>query len=123
MQTIRNMALIMAVLCILTGCNVQRDAGNAPDAAPTDTASAPVRVDMLGNPIKTSYADGTFVALADGVLTMESGGSTRGFALTDRAKNDITSLGIQSGMRIIVNYNVRADGVEEAESIEKIIVE
>lgn len=123
MQTIRNIALIMAVLSVLTGCNVVRDAGDAPEAAPTDTASAPVRTDVLGNPIKTSYADGTFVELTDGVLTVENGGSTRKFALTNRAKSDITSLDIQSGMRIIVNYNVRTDGVEEAESIEKIIVE
>ena len=123
MQTIRFAALLMAVLCMLTGCSTERGAGNAPDATPADAVSEPVRADMLGNPIKTAYADGTFVKLADGAITVESGGSTRKFALTDRAKNDITSLGIQSGMRIIVNYNVRTDGIEEAESIEKIVAE
>jgi len=56
-------------------------------------------------------------------MTIESNGTLQEFYLSGRAANDITSLGIRQGTRIIVNYNVREDGTREAESIEKIVAE
>jgi len=61
--------------------------------------------------------------MVDGKLVIEDAGKTRVFLLTERAARDVTSLGIGKGMRVIVNYNTLADGGEEAESVEKIIVE
>ncbi len=127
MQTIRLAALAAALLCTATGCSktTAPPPGESPavqEAAPQPT-EPPKRADLLGNPILTSYAEGEFSEEADGKLIMHTDAGTREFLLTERSKNDIVSLDIRPGTRIIVNYNVLEDGSEEAESLEVLIEE
>lgn len=91
------------------------------DATPTPTPAQ--RVDVHHNPILTEYAEGTFIRTEDGKLILDENGAPHAFTLSARAANDVTALEIQEGTRIIVNYNILADGTEEAESLEKILAE
>ena len=120
MQKIQAVLLAALLLCT-AGCT--RQTATETYVVPTAEAQTPaptepvVRKDILGNVIQTSYAEGTFSEMVDGKLVIEDAGKTRVFLLTERAARDVTSLGIGKGMRVIVNYNTLADGVE------KIIVE
>ncbi len=143
MQKIILAALVAALVCTTAGCKPKQTADGvpspgvesaqpqatstaeetgAPTVAPEPTTPLP-RVDVMGNPIETGYAEGTFVKIEDERLFLDENGKERQFALTERAKNAVSVLGIGEGARIIVNFNTLEDGTEEAESIEKIIVE
>lgn len=126
MQIIRWAALMAALLCTAAGCS-KTEAPSSVSPAVQETAPVPTeppkREDLLGNPILTSYAEGTFSEKADGKLIMQTDAGTRIFLLTERSANDIDSLGIRQGTRIIVNYNVLEDGSEEAESLEVLLEE
>lgn len=127
MQKIQAVLLAALLLCAAGGCARQTESTPSPTppaAAETPVPTEPVvRKDVLGNLIQTSYAEGTFSEIVDGKLIVEENGKTRVFLLTERAARDVTSLGIEKGMRVIINYNVLEDGGEEAESVEKIILE
>lgn len=97
-------------------------AGQETQAGTTETTQPPKRVNVLGEEITTGYADGSFKKVENGTLFVDCNGTERSFLLTPRAEKDISALEIGEGQRIIVNFNVK-EGVEEAESIEKILSE
>ena len=125
MQKLLLATLLAALVCTSAGCNARRTVGDLkPDGEEkTETQVQPERVDGLHNPILTKYAEGDFAKVENGKLYVDENGTTRAFSLSERAKKDIQVLGVGAGSRIIVNYNVLADGTEEAESLEKILSE
>lgn len=127
MQKIILAVLTATLLCTAAGCNVVKmdnGAGSAVKSPETTASAKPLRrEDMLGNPVQTEYVDGTFVSADGGQLTVETADGNRNFSMSERATNDVSALGFTAGTRLIVNYNVLADGTEEAESLEKIVAE
>lgn len=81
------------------------------------------RVDLSGNPIETSYAEGEFVKSEAGLIHMDERGKKREFVLTTKAEQDLATLTLEKGQRIIVNFHTDENGRDVAESIEKIISE
>ncbi len=127
MRKIIPAVLAMALVCSAAGCNAKRSTGGlVPGAenAENEPTHTPVqRVDAQYNPILTEYAEGAFIRAEDGKLFLDESGVPHEFTLSARAANDVTALDISEGTRIIVNYNILADGTEEAESLEKILSE
>lgn len=115
---------MMAAALLLSGCNVKvikaPEEGTVTEVAPTPEVP---RVDTKGEPIKTGYREGSFVKTEAGLLYLENGGEESSFVMTKRAEQDLATLEIKKGDRMIVNTGTLEDGRETAESLEKIIVE
>lgn len=115
---------MLAAALLLTGCNVKviraPEEGTHTEVAPTPDVP---RVDTKGEPIKTGYAEGSFVKTEAGLIYLENGGEERSFVMTKRAEQDLNALEFKKGDRMIVNIGTLEDGRETAESLEKIIAE
>ena len=111
----------LLALCLLTvpGCGRHYASQHS---MPTATAK-PHRTDLLGNPITTEYAVGTFLRENGEAFFADIDGRTEGYILSDRAKKDIASLGILEGTRIIINFTTLETGERQADSLEKILAE
>ena len=110
---------MMAAALLLSGCNVKvikaPEEGTVTEVAPTPEVP---RVDTKGEPREAS-----FVKTEAGLLYLENGGEESSFVMTKRAEQDLATLEIKKGDRMIVNTGTLEDGRETAESLEKIIVE
>lgn len=115
-------ALSVALVLILSGCNIQKIPAEVPPATTEPTPTIPPRKDLSGNIITTLYAEGVFVKTENGMLYMTENETEKQFRLSARAEKNISALGISEGTKIIVNYDGVGEGeVAEAISVEKIL--
>lgn len=112
--------LLAALITLLPGCGVRRSSEHS---VPTATPKAN-RTDLLGNPITTEYAPSTFLRTEGDTLFVTADDETEAsYVLSERAKKDISSLGISEGTRIIINFTTLESGEKQADSLEKILAE
>lgn len=133
MHKILTVVILLMTVISLPGCkkngapaptpNTQKETQTPTENQPIGETKPSKRVDVLGNEITSGYADGTFQKAESGMLYVDCNGEERTFRLSARAEKEISVLEIGEGQRIIVNFGTNGDGVEEAESIEKIISE